>query len=537
MRFLVLLILLWQVCLPALAVPQPDLTALKLVPAQQGGRLKPLDTVARENVQQITGKASFHGEDPLWTSLRWMSNPKDAYAEENVECRNLALKAALGLKAEQRWFSMNELSENKKLLDMQAGLDKVSPDAELSDLDKEFEQLLMRMQLMASIIDGETWKIVPNPKGVEEPWQSLADLKSRLNEPPVAALATVVGELLRASHDKDFSKLQSEEPKLAPALSALGPTPAADKMALEVHYNQLHPFRMAWIFYALGLCPLLFAGRAGKLYWLGLASTLVGFAYHCYGFYLRCNISGRAPVTNMYESVIWVAFGAVLFALGFEFRSRARVYLLAALTFAVAALVMADNLPAVLNPNINPLMPVLRNNFWLTIHVLTITLSYAAFALALGLGHMVVWGYAFQNDQKERLNTLNKALYKAIQIGILLLAAGTILGGVWANYSWGRFWGWDPKEVWALVALLGYLALLHGRYAGWLGHFGLAAGSILAFMGVMMAWYGVNFILGAGLHSYGFGTGGGQYVAVWAGVEGVFVALTTARYRTLRKAR
>ena len=99
---------------------------------------------------------------------------------------------------------------------------------------------------------------------------------------------------------------------------------------------------------------------------------------------------------------------------------------------------------------------------------------------------------------------------------MILLASGTVLGGVWANYSWGRFWGWDPKETWALIALLGYLAVLHGRYAGWLDTFGFAVGSVVAFLGVLMAWYGVNFVLAAGLHSYGFGGGGAPYVAAAA---------------------
>jgi len=99
-----------------------------------------------------------------------------------------------------------------------------------------------------------------------------------------------------------------------------------------------------------------------------------------------------------------------------------------------------------------------------------------------------------------------------MQIGVLLLAAGTILGGVWADYSWGRFWGWDPKEVWALVALLGYLCVLHARHIGWVGHRGLAAMSVVCFTLVVMAWYGVNFVLGAGLHSYGFGGGGQGWV-------------------------
>ena len=332
--------------------------------------------------------------------------------------------------------------------------------------------------------------------------------------------------------------MQDASAKLGPALAAMGPTPAAAAMEQEIHYNSFHPFRVAWVLYLLALIPLFFAADGkSRLYSLGLAAAFFGFAMHAYGFYLRCSIAGRPPVTNMYESVIWVAFGAVLFALVFETLFRTRVLLLSALTVAVVILVMADTLPAVLDPSIRPLTPVLRNNFWLTIHVLTITLSYAAFALGLGLGQMVVWAYAFKPEQKERLQGLNKALYKAIQVGVLLLAAGTILGGVWASYSWGRFWGWDPKEVWALIALLGYLALLHGRYAGWLNQYGLAAGSIIAFLGVMMAWYGVNFILGVGLHSYGFGTGGATYVAGWIGAGAGLFGYVTHHYRQRPRAR
>ncbi len=99
---------------------------------------------------------------------------------------------------------------------------------------------------------------------------------------------------------------------------------------------------------------------------------------------------------------------------------------------------------------------------------------------------------------------LSNFIYRAMQVGVLLIAAGTILGGVWADYSWGRFWGWDPKEVWALITLLVYLIPLHGRFAGWVSTFGLVAASVVCFLSVIMAWYGVNFVLGVGLHSYGF---------------------------------
>jgi ABC-type transport system involved in cytochrome c biogenesis permease subunit len=114
----------------------------------------------------------------------------------------------------------------------------------------------------------------------------------------------------------------------------------------------------------------------------------------------------------------------------------------------------------------------------------------------------------------SRIKPLSNFIYRAMQVGVLLCAAGTILGGVWADYSWGRFWGWDPKEVWALITLLVYLVPLHGRFAGWVNTFGLVVASVACFLSVLMAWYGVNFVLGVGLHSYGFVEGGGQGIVI-----------------------
>jgi ABC-type transport system involved in cytochrome c biogenesis permease subunit len=198
---------------------------------------------------------------------------------------------------------------------------------------------------------------------------------------------------------------------------------------------------------------------------------------------------------------------------------------------AALGLLVADGSPSVLDPSINPLVPVLRNNFWLTIHVLTITLSYGAFTLALGVANFTVGLYLFRPERTQPQQTLQLFIYRSIQIGVVLLAAGTILGGVWANQSWGRFWGWDPKEVWALIALLGYLALLHGRFAGWVKGFGLTIGAIVAYLLILMAWYGVNFILGVGLHSYGFSSGGAKFVSLFVAVEMAWVLAATFRIK------
>jgi cytochrome c biogenesis factor len=162
---------------------------------------------------------------------------------------------------------------------------------------------------------------------------------------------------------------------------------------------------------------------------------------------------------------------------------------------------------------------------------MTIALSYAAFALSMGIANITLGLYFFRSQNSATIRALSQFTYRTIQVGVLLLAAGIILGGVWADYSWGRFWGWDPKEVWALVALLGYLAVLHARYGGAVGHRGLAALSVACFSLVIMAWYGVNFVLGAGLHSYGFGGGGQGYVFAVIFLQWLYAALAIHRSR------
>jgi cytochrome c-type biogenesis protein CcsB len=264
---------------------------------------------------------------------------------------------------------------------------------------------------------------------------------------------------------------------------------------------------------------------------LGVAIAILGLAFHSAGIVMRCMIGGRPPVTNMYESIIWVSFAVSFFGLIFSARYRTPVYLLAALPVTLVALLLVHQMPIAMPSSIDPLVPVLRDNFWLTVHVLTITLSYAAFALGMGFGHILLWRYARNPAAASADAPMHFWLYRVLQLGVLLLAAGTILGGVWANYSWGRFWGWDPKETWALIALLCYILALHGRLAGWWSEFGLVVASVVCFLAILMAWYGVNFVLGKGLHSYGFGLGGESYVAIFVVLDLLFVAFAIWRYR------
>jgi cytochrome c-type biogenesis protein CcsB len=306
----------------------------------------------------------------------------------------------------------------------------------------------------------------------------------------------------------------------------------------ENFYNRLKPFDAAmWLLVPASL--LLMAGaRHGARHWLlrgGVALSAASLALMLYGLFLRVLISERAPVTNMYESVVWVAMGTVMFGLIFYAVYRNRLMLLSALPVSFLCLLLVRSLPIAMPARLDPLVPVLRDNFWLTVHVLTITLSYAAFALALGFAHVILWRYIRKPESAEAIRPLHEWLYRMMFVGLILLAVGTILGGVWANYSWGRFWGWDPKETWALIALLMYVVAIHGKMAGWWGDFGIAVAAVVNFAGLIMAWYGVNYVLGAGLHSYGFGVGGEGYVLTFLALEATYVGLAVVRHRGARQ--
>jgi ABC-type transport system involved in cytochrome c biogenesis permease subunit len=297
------------------------------------------------------------------------------------------------------------------------------------------------------------------------------------------------------------------------------------KINRELFYNKFQPFYWTWALYIVALLALILSlmWKKTAVYAAAMSMLAISILFHGFGFVLRCSITGWAPVTNMYETIIWVAMMGAVFAFVLEMVYRHRVIAIGGAVVALLGTIVAASMPPEFGTSIRGLQPVLRSNYWLGIHVLTIVSSYAAFALAMVLGNIVLGQLINGKVAAATIRTNIFYTYRAIQIGVLLVAAGTILGGLWADVSWGKFWSWDAKEVWALIVLLTYLALLHGRFAGWIKQFGLAAGAVLCFSAVLMSWYGVNFVLRAGLHAYGFGSGGQGYMFTFVGLQWVYV--------------
>ncbi|MFN3822212.1 MAG: cytochrome c biogenesis protein, partial [bacterium] len=156
-----------------------------------------------------------------------------------------------------------------------------------------------------------------------------------------------------------------------------------------------------------------------------------------------------------------------------------------------------------LSPGVDTLVPALQS-YWLNIHVVVLLIGYACATLAMLLGHATLFSEALYPRDRARMLSLSNATYRSVQLTMLFIFAGTILGGVWAHEAWGRYWGWDPKETWALITWFGYLGVAHARFAGWLNPRGLALASIGVFPLVLMTYYGVNYLL-SGLHSYAGG--------------------------------
>jgi cytochrome c-type biogenesis protein CcsB len=531
---------------PTLAFAGDELQPLREIAIQDEGRSKPLDTFARELARRVEGARPFglesvKGLEPTEWVLAMLTHPNRWAKEEIIKVTHAGVRQAAGLPDGKNLFSLEELRGHAGLRQALDRVDaKMKRDEDLDPVDRALLQLAETLSITSGVLSGEALRIIPHPDDPKATWYSVADLASA-DVPQVQRLAALVRSLVVAYDAGDRAGVGTAAAALGRRLAQLAPSvyPSEKDLALEVHYNSLKPFRTAWILYLLGFLTLIasFPLASKVLSRGGMALVVCGFLVHAYGMALRVIISGRPPVTNMYESVVWVAWGGMLFALIFELVYKARIFATCASALAVVCLILADNVP-ILNGSIEPLVPVLRDNMWLTVHVLTITLGYAAFTLAMGIGHLNLGLYFFRPDKAGLFKTLSLFLYRAVQVGTLFLAVGTLLGGVWASYSWGRFWGWDPKETWALIATLGYLALLHGRMAGWIKDFGLAVGSLVGYLLVLMAWYGVNFVLGTGLHSYGFGSGGYRYVGGFVAFEAlVIVAALLRRRGELRKQR
>lgn len=449
---------------------------------------------------------------------------------ELIRIERRPLKERVGLDPTRRFFTPQELLVNDGLREVAMEFQsRRATDAKARPSKDERAALESQqsLSLFMSFVDQVPLALVPSDDeflsvsaaiaspGTEDVQHALRDLRSTWGSDSVggdiASLASIV----------------HESPAYTDTLRKT--------VELEVFYNDHNPWRWGAIASALSLLML---GMAWLTRWkitYALAGLLIAWCVveQTLGLGLRIAILDRAPVSNTYEALLWIGLVSIVVGLVAQAINRRSWYLAAAMGASTIALLFAMLVP--LSDQTNTLPAVLRSNYWLILHVLTIVASYGAFLLAAVLGHM----YFIQKLIARRRpaagpSRLVVQVYRVMQLGLVLLTVGTILGGVWAADSWGRFWGWDPKETWSLISIIVYFALIHARYVGWLRDAGLAVSAIIGFLAIVWTFYGVNYVMASGLHSYGFGSGGEVYVGAWAIFEIVFVvgALLLTRDRS-----
>jgi cytochrome c-type biogenesis protein CcsB len=491
-----------------------------LVVQDEGGRMKPFNTTASEILRKVSRKSEFKGLNPNQVVLGMMQNPYLWQLVPMIKVGNQELRDKLSLKENYTTFLSFFSNEARYVLTQDVQNAYTKKPAERNKYDKEVMAVDERVNICYMLYNGSFSRFFPIPNDVNNKWIS----PSMNNGLLMGTDSLFVNSILSIYFQSIQQALNNGEYEVANnTLSAIKNYqlkfgaevyPSEIKITTEVLYNQLQIFNKLSYFYALiGLIMVILLiqqilkERRWRTYIIKIAYAfnMLAFFAHTFGLMGRWFISGHAPWSNAYESVIYIAWATVLAGFIFSKKSMmtvAATAILSSFLLMVAALNWLD-------PEVTNLVPVL-DSYWLLIHVAIITASYGFLALGALLGFLNLILMIIQNQyNKQRLSHSIKELTiineLSITTGLFMLSIGTFLGGVWANESWGRYWGWDPKETWAMASMLVYIFVLHMRFIPKLKSvFAFNFASIVAYSSIIMTYFGVNFYL-SGLHSYAKG--------------------------------
>ncbi|MFN3969481.1 cytochrome c biogenesis protein CcsA [Flavobacterium sp.] len=518
----------------------------RLIIQDAGGRMKPINTFASELLRKVSHSNEFNGmnSDQVFLSMKqfpfaWIEVPI-VY----VKTGNDSIRKILGVNAGEKLIPFKKFFDEKGNYKLSPYLEEAYKTANPNQFEKDFVETDKKINLMNSALFGSILRIYPVPKDKNNKWVSNLEISHATG----TVLDTIKGAfpyyleaLTLATKSKDYTMANTMLNGIATYQKKFGKAimPSEKKVDYEILYNKYNVFQKLPYWY-LTAAALMFLFTIIQIFkdrkWLRIAINIshvaIGllFLLHTLGLIARWYISGHAPWSNAYEAIIYVAWAAMFFGLAFDLKigkhspiSDAAVmdtffrlfYIKSSskLTVAASAFVTAMILAAAyanwIDPEIANLQPVL-NSYWLMIHVAVIVASYGPFALGAILGFvslLLILLTTKENKTKMELN-LKEITYineMALTVGLVMLTIGNFLGGQWANESWGRYWGWDPKETWALISIMVYAFVIHARFVpalrnNWL--FNLMA--MYAFVSILFTYYGVNFHL-VGLHSYASG--------------------------------
>ena len=492
-----------------------------------GGRMKPLNTFSSELLRKVSKSDKYNelNSDQVFISI--LRNPLAWYSEPLIYIKrgNDSIRSVIGIDSDQKYASFIDFFDGKGNYKISKYLEKAYKSSLPNQFEKDFIETDRRVNLLFSALEGEILKIFPVPEDSNNKWISSNEVSSE-NFATVDSLFTtnIIPLYLRELDKSLVSKNYQNADKILESIKGFQIKygeeilPSDDKINAEILYNKYDIFKTLFLYYFLaGLFFFLFIiiqifisnkklNQLFKYLFVVFRSVIfILFIIHTLGLVARGYISGHAPWSDAYESMIYVSWATMGIGLLFARKSDLT---LASTSFVTSMILMIAHWNW-MDPSIANLVPVL-DSYWLMIHVSIIVGSYGPFALAtiLGIVALILMVLSTKSNYliiKNKLSEITIINELALTIGLIMLTIGNFLGGMWANESWGRYWGWDPKETWALISILIYAFVLHMRLIPkmrgmWL--FNLM--SIIAFASIVMTYFGVNFYL-VGLHSYASG--------------------------------
>ncbi|MFI3305993.1 MAG: cytochrome c biogenesis protein CcsA [Rikenellaceae bacterium] len=489
------------------------------------GRMEPVDTYTEQLLRKLTRSNSYEGLDSNQAILGILAFPDEWSIEPLFESSTEEIHRLLNISGES--FSFIDLfnDEGIYILDAQVQEAYAKSASERNRLDKEILKIDERANILYALQMGKLFSIFPVPGGENHKWVSGGDDLTMLNGDDFNFVSKIPILLIQEINIAASTGEWDEVSEVLNMIEIYQQRRSTDilqserQIEVEILYNRLSIFsRATFAYMTMGIVLLILAllhlsnNRKWTLWGLrgSVAVVILLFVAQSLALAARWYISGRAPWANGYESMIYVAWSSILSGLLFVRRS----YLTFALATFLGGVVLLVAHLNFLDPEITPLVPVLKS-YWLMLHVAVITASYALFGMSFFVSGLNLTMVAFGSHNERSQLTLKELRIiseLSLTIGLALLSIGTFLGAIWANESWGRYWGWDPKETWALISMMVYALVIHSRYIPKLNtNFAFNTLTIYALGSILMTYFGVNYFLN-GLHSY---AGGSTPPALW----------------------
>jgi cytochrome c-type biogenesis protein CcsB len=519
---------------------------------QDDGRMKPVNTFASELLRKISRKNNYEGLDANQVFVSMVEFPR-LWLEVpimSLKRGNDSIREIIGIDKGASRFSLMDLIDENGNNKLGPYIEEASKTTNKNQFQKDFMKAYENFYLLNEALSGSIVKIFPIQNDENNRWVSYPELAEVNYSKKDSAIARNIlpyyFETLReARKDGNYNTADDLLKGITKFQNKFGASvmPTKNKVNAEVLYNKVDIFNRLYKYFAVvGILMFVFIilqifkenKSINTIVKFFKYSIWVLFVLLTLGLIARWYISGHAPWSNAYESIIYVGWATVLFGLTLGRKS----YLTIASTAFVAAIILWVAHENWVDPAISNLQPVL-DSYWLMIHVAVIVASYGPFTLGmiLGMTSLLLMVLTNKNNFKKmnlNIKELSIITEMSLTVGLVMLAIGNFLGGQWANESWGRYWGWDPKETWALISIMIYAFVIHMHLVpGLRGRWTFNFAAVVAYASIMMTYFGVNFYL-TGLHSYASGDVPVTPSFVWYFTGFVFV-LSAAAYFKYKK--